>query len=161
MGYPFSSKLLRGFNNLEPTVQLKAVHDNYWSDEMRGVFRETPAYADPFFKDLVGLLGKTEEGAYGSDCFKAMAPICVAMSTGTDRQLIASFYALNQQLVGTFLMHCMRINNRENHSSAALRQFKALFDTLGIRVEGPWDQCVAVTSFGATSFGDGTLRVEH
>jgi hypothetical protein len=158
MGYPFSSQLLKGFRNWDAPRQLATVHGEYWSDELLQLFKEFPP--GPFFADLVGLLGKTEEGAYGGECFKPMAPICVEMSTGTDETLIADFYALNQQLVGTFLMHCMRINNRQNHDSAALRRFKILFDALGIKVVGPWDKCVAIASFGATSFGDGTLTVE-
>ncbi|MEA3062805.1 MAG: hypothetical protein QOJ94_2586 [Sphingomonadales bacterium] len=157
MGYPFSSKLLRGFSKLEPPQQLKAAHDNYWS---AGMFSERIDLAEPFFTDLVGLLGKTEEGAYGGDCFKPMALTCVAMSIGTDPQLIASFYKLNPLLVGTFLVQCMRINNRQNHSPGALKQFKALFDALGITVVGPWDKCVAIASFGATTFDGGTLTVE-
>lgn len=164
MGYAFKSKPLRGFNKLSMDAQLEAVRKSYWNPHLPDLLKQTneqtgATFAQPFFDDLNGLLDAAENGQCNADEFKAIAATCGAMTAAQSVDLLKALYAGWPDPTGILLMRCMRIINRQNHSISALNAFKTLFDSLGVKIVGPWDKCVSVASFGSTSYHDGILEV--
>ncbi|MCP3735364.1 hypothetical protein M9979_10835 [Sphingomonas sp. RP10(2022)] len=157
MIYPFKSKMMQGFKKLEMPQQLGAMVDNYWNKELPEILTGAQQ-AQPFLEDLNGFLDAAETKV-DADAFKAIAASCAQMVAATNTEWLKTLYALSPDAVGTVLMRCMRVINRQTHNAGALKAFKTLFDALGIKIVGPWDTCVGVASFGSTSFHDGTLEV--
>lgn len=159
MAFTFHSGYLRLFNNRNSYLaQLQAVQHNY-VELLAGLEGDHPSIG-PFFDDLNAFLHAVEEGGVvKEDEFKSLAPICVLLSTGADHAVLGRLFALNSQEVGTFLMLCMRVNNRATHKSDQLADFKALYDAVGITVSGDWEECVRRANFSWTVFAGTTLEV--
>ncbi len=159
MIYPFRSRLMRGFNKQDMPQQLESLFANYWNKELPDLLVALQMTTQ-FLEDLNGFLATAEdENKTSAESFKSIAGTCSRMVGSADPSWLKALYDLAPDLVGTALVGCMRIINRQTHDAGMLKAFKTLFDTLGIRIEGPWDKCVLTANFGSTSFHAGTLTV--
>jgi hypothetical protein len=138
-------------------VQLEAIKQNYWDDG--GVLDADNKFIllGNIIDEINNFLDEVEKG-HGD--LKAIAKICREMTIDFNRNHMRQFYFTDTARMGIFLMRCMRVNNLATHNSVYLRQFRELFEFLGVKVVGDWGKCEKFGTFGSTSFADNMLIVQ-
>ncbi|HEX4766160.1 MAG TPA: hypothetical protein VH414_07765 [Lichenihabitans sp.] len=139
-------------NKLQDSLaQAEALKEGYWNNGALQMFAQDGRLATAFLEDLVGFAQATEQNTTANERI-GVCKILMQLTVHCERGCQYGLYEADKLLFGSWLMYCMRAVNVTHHSTAYLKGFKTLFSDLNIPVEGGWDMCESMATFGGTEF---------